>query len=101
MKVVHPRQSVWLNNEDKQTKGRADTCHEDQSSEEMLIKHCDPKHKQSLFDEDPKRKVPGPERFHSIEYEQRIIFLFEFIFLFAEINLVKEKQRCQEEGNDA
>jgi len=45
MKVIHPRQSVWLNIEDKQTKGRADSCHEDQSSEEMLIKHCDPKHK--------------------------------------------------------
>ena len=67
----------------------------------MLVKQCDPKYKQSLFNEDPKGKVPGPERLHPIEYEQRVIFLFEFVFLFAAINLVKEKQWSQDESNNS
>ena len=101
MVVVHSRQSVRLNEENKHSEREANNCHEDQPSEEMLVKYCEPKHKQRLFDEDPEGKVPGPERLHPIEYEQRVIFLFEFVFLFAEIDLVKEKQRSQKEGNYA
>jgi len=101
MVVVHSRQSVRLNEENKHSEREANNCHEDQPSEEMLVKHCEPKHKQRLFDEDPEGKVPGPERLHPIEYEQRVIFLFEFVFLFAEVDLVKEKQRSQDESNNS
>jgi len=65
----------------------------------MLVKHCEPQHKQCFFDEDPEGKVPGPERLHPIENKQRIIFLFKFVFILAEVDLIKKKQRSQNEEN--